>query len=164
MAASVINSNKHVRRMESKKSYSWWWDSHVSPKNSKWLAENLETMDQSVKRMLKLIEEDGDSFAKKAEMYYQKRPELISHVEEFYRMYRSLAERYDHVTGELRKNLPSDLQSQGSGISDFGSELPSTWPSPDPKISRRRSGHRAAGFEFFLGAGGNSSEFTKRRG
>lgn len=45
--------------------------------------------------MLKLIEEDGDSFAKKAEMYYQKRPELISHVEEFYRMYRSLAERYD---------------------------------------------------------------------
>ncbi|KAJ7941688.1 Protein NETWORKED 4A [Quillaja saponaria] len=164
MAASVINSNKHVRRMESKKSYSWWWDSHVSPKNSKWLAENLETMDQSVKRMLKLIEEDGDSFAKKAEMYYQKRPELISHVEEFYRMYRSLAERYDHVTGELRKNLPSDLQSQGSGISDFGSELPSTWPSPDPKISRRRSGHRAAGFEFFLGAGGNSSEFYQKEG
>lgn len=28
--------------MESKKSHSWWWDSHISPKNSKWLAENLE--------------------------------------------------------------------------------------------------------------------------
>ena len=46
--------------------------------------------------MLKLIEEDADSFAKRAEMYYQKRPELVSLVEEFYRAYRSLAEPYDH--------------------------------------------------------------------
>ncbi|KAG4955078.1 hypothetical protein JHK87_040672 [Glycine soja] len=94
-------------------------------------------MDRSVKRMLKLIEEDADSFAKKAEMYYQKRPELVALVEEFYRVYRALAERYDHVTGELRKNIPSDLQSQGSGISDAGSEPSSTWPSPTPKRGRR---------------------------
>ncbi|KAL6967832.1 hypothetical protein U1Q18_033642 [Sarracenia purpurea var. burkii] len=112
-------------------------------------------MDQSVKRMLKLIEEDGDSFAKKAEMYYQKRPELVSQVEEFYRMYRSLAERYDHVTAELRKNIPSDLQSQGSVVSDFGSEPATTWPSPDQRPSWRKSGPRAAGFEFFLGCGGS---------
>lgn len=26
---------------ESHRSYSWWWDSHLSPKNSKWLQENL---------------------------------------------------------------------------------------------------------------------------
>lgn len=121
-------------------------------------------MDKSVKRMLKLIEEDGDSFAKKAEMYYQKRPELISHVEDFYRMYRSLAERYDHVTGELRKNIPSDLQSQGSGISDLGSELPSTWPSPDQRLPRRKSSNRAAGFDFFLGSGGNSSDCYQKEG
>ncbi|KAA8550451.1 hypothetical protein F0562_002135 [Nyssa sinensis] len=121
-------------------------------------------MDKSMKRMLKLIEEDGDSFAKKAEMYYQKRPELISHVEEFYRMYRSLAERYDHVTGELRKNIPSDLQSQGSGISDIGSEPVSTWPSPDQRLSRRKSGPRAAGFEFFLGSGGSSSDLCNKEG
>lgn len=108
--------------------------------------------------MLKLIEEDGDSFAKKAQMYYQKRPELIAHVEEFYRMYRSLAERYDHVTGELRKNIPSDLQSQGSGISDVGSEPTSTQHSSDQRQARRKSGPRAAGFEFFLGTGGSSSD------
>ncbi|KAJ0734752.1 putative protein Networked (NET), actin-binding (NAB) [Helianthus annuus] len=132
------------KRTESRNKHSWWWDSHISSKNSKWLAENIEEMDQSVKRMLKLIEEDGDSFAKKAEMYYQKRPQLISHVEEFYRMYRSLAERYDNVTGELRKNIPSDLQSQGSGISDVGSDVPPP---------RARSGTRAAGFEFFLKSG-----------
>lgn len=118
-------------------------------------------MDQNVKRMLKLIEEDADSFAKRAEMYYQKRPELITLVEEFYRMYRSLAERYDHVTGELRKNIPSDLQSQGSGISDVGSEPPSRLPSPDRRPNRPKPGPRAAGFEVFLGVGGSSSDLGK---
>ncbi|KAL6563564.1 hypothetical protein OROGR_002523 [Orobanche gracilis] len=140
-----------MKKTESKKSHSWWWDSHISPKNSKWLEENLEEMDQHIKRMLKLVEEDADSFAKKAELYFKKRPELINLVEDFYRMYRSLAERYDHVTGELRKNIPSDLQSQGSGVSDLGSEPPSTnIPSPDRRPSRTKSGPRAAGFDFFL--------------
>lgn len=26
---------------DSRRMYSWWWDSHISPKNSKWLQENL---------------------------------------------------------------------------------------------------------------------------
>ncbi|KVI01717.1 KIP1-like protein [Cynara cardunculus var. scolymus] len=26
---------------DSRRLYSWWWDSHISPKNSKWLQENL---------------------------------------------------------------------------------------------------------------------------
>ncbi|KAJ8562536.1 hypothetical protein K7X08_011827 [Anisodus acutangulus] len=162
MASTFVKSSK-MKRMESKKSHAWWWDSHISPKNSKWLQENLEQMDQNVKRMLKLIEEDADSFAKRAEMYYQKRPELITLVEEFYRMHRSLAERYDHVTGELRKNIPSDLQSQGSGISDVGSEPPSRLPSPDRRPSRPnpKPGPRAAGFEYFLGTGGSSSDLGK---
>ncbi|KAF6143019.1 hypothetical protein GIB67_041087 [Kingdonia uniflora] len=151
-------SNPSMKRLESRKSHSWWWDSHISPKNNKWLADNLEEMDRSVKQMLKLIEEDGDSFAKKAEMYYRKRPMLISNVEEFYRMYRALAERYDHLTVELRKNIPSDLKSQSSGISDCGSESASPMPRPKKKSSRRRSSQRAAGFDFFLGSGGGSGE------
>ncbi|KAL2665077.1 hypothetical protein AAZV13_02G199600 [Glycine max] len=160
-----VHSSKQMRRLESRKSHSWWWDSHISPKNSKWLSENLEEMDRSVKRMLKLIEEDADSFAKKAEMYYQKRPELVALVEEFYRVYRALAERYDHVTGELRKNIPSDLQSQGSGISDAGSEPSSTWPSPTPKRGGRlKSSTRAAGFEYFLGSSGNGTDVYQKDG
>ncbi|XP_022964910.1 protein NETWORKED 4A-like [Cucurbita moschata] len=164
MDNSSARSDRKLKRLESRKSHSWWWDSHVSPKNSRWLTDNLEEMDRSIKRMLKLIEEDADSFAKKAEMYYQKRPVLISHVEDFYRMYRSLAERYDHVTGELRKNIPSDLQSQGSGISDLGSEPSSTWPSPDQRLGRRKSGPRAAGFDFFLGSGGSNSDTCQKEG
>lgn len=36
-------------------------------------------------------------------MYYKKRPELMKLVEEFYRAYRALAERYDNATGVLRQ-------------------------------------------------------------
>ncbi|KAK4762969.1 hypothetical protein SAY86_008737 [Trapa natans] len=88
---------------DSRGMYSWWWDSHISPKNSKWLQENLSDMDVKIKLMIKLIEEDADSFARRAEMYYKKRPELLKLVEEFYRAYRALAERYDYATGVLRQ-------------------------------------------------------------
>ncbi|KAL5561727.1 hypothetical protein UlMin_031474 [Ulmus minor] len=92
-----------VSQADAKRKYSWWWDSHISPKNSKWLQENLTDMDSKVKQMIKLIEEDADSFARRAEMYYKKRPELMKLVEEFYRAYRALAERYDHATGVIRQ-------------------------------------------------------------
>ncbi|KAK1418303.1 hypothetical protein QVD17_27446 [Tagetes erecta] len=91
-----------VLTSESRRLYSWWWDSHIIPNNSKWLQENLADMDTKVKSMIKLIEEDADSFARRAEMYYKKRPDLMKLVEEFYRTYRALAERYDYATGELR--------------------------------------------------------------
>ncbi|GMI98752.1 Networked 1D [Hibiscus trionum] len=92
-----------VKHSDSIGMYSWWWNSHISPKNSKWLQENLTDMDTKVKQMIKLIEEDADSFARRAEMYYKKRPELMKLVEEFYRAYRAMAERYDHATGVLRQ-------------------------------------------------------------
>ncbi|VAH57429.1 unnamed protein product [Triticum turgidum subsp. durum] len=154
-----------LERNPSRKRHSWWWDSHISPKNSKWLAENLEEMDKQVKEMVQLIEEDGDSFAKKAQMYYQRRPVLITHVENFYRMYRALAERYDNVTGELRKNIPSRMQSQGSlSGSEFGSELQrSPTPSPEPQKSwTREQSPRAAGFDFFLSNKSNDSPSSRK--
>ncbi|KAK8716534.1 hypothetical protein V6N13_043840 [Hibiscus sabdariffa] len=59
-------------------------------------------MEEKVRYVLKLVEEDADSFAERAEMYYKKRPELIHFVEEAYRAYRALAERYDHLSAELQ--------------------------------------------------------------
>ncbi|KAF5738035.1 putative Myosin-1 [Tripterygium wilfordii] len=82
--------------------YSWWWASHIRTKQSKWMEQNLQDMEEKVHNALKLIEEDGDSFARRAEMYYKKRPELIHFVEESYRAYRALAERYDHISTELQ--------------------------------------------------------------
>ncbi|CAH8276656.1 unnamed protein product [Arabidopsis lyrata] len=92
----------NLSQSESGRLYSWWWDSHI-PKNSKWIQDNLADMDSKVKTMIKLIEADADSFARRADMYFKKRPELMKLVEELYRAYRALAERYDHTTVELRR-------------------------------------------------------------
>ncbi|KAF8662989.1 hypothetical protein HU200_055575 [Digitaria exilis] len=123
-------------------------------------------MDKQVKEMLQLIEEDGDSFAKKAQMYYQRRPMLITHVENFYRMYRALAERYDNVTGELRKNIPTKLQLTGSLTnSECGSELqrsPSPSPEPLQRSWTRAQSPRAAGFDFFLSNKNNDSPASRK--
>ncbi|VVA89792.1 unnamed protein product [Arabis nemorensis] len=124
------------------KRYSWWWDSHISPKNSKWLQENLTDMDSKVKQMIKVIEEDADSFARRAEMYYKKRPELMKLVEEFYRAYRALAERYDHATGVIRhaqQTMAEAFPNQdpmmfgeespvGSSTNDFDPHTPENYP------------------------------------
>lgn len=69
--------------------------------------------------MLQLIEEDADSFAQRAEMYYKKRPELVTMVEDFYRTHRSLAERYDLVKAEHGNRVISSS-------SPFSSPLPFT--------------------------------------
>ncbi|KAM0822092.1 hypothetical protein ACQ4PT_071729 [Festuca glaucescens] len=110
--------------------YSWLWVSHISPKNSKWLQENLSDMDMKVKAMIKLINEDADSFARRAEMYYKKRPELMKQVEEFYRAYRALAERYDQATGALRQAhrtisevFPNQMPSMDESPSSSGQEV-----------------------------------------
>ncbi|CAK9160672.1 unnamed protein product [Ilex paraguariensis] len=82
-------------------------------------------MDAKVKAMIKLIEEDADSFARRAEMYYKKRPELMKLVEEFYRAYRALAERYDHATGELR-------QAHRTMAKAFPNQVPFVLPEDSP--------------------------------
>jgi uncharacterized protein YfcZ (UPF0381/DUF406 family) len=50
-----------------------------------------------------LLGEEADSFSKRAEMYYKRRPEVMTQVEEVYRAYKSLADRYDIMSGELHK-------------------------------------------------------------
>ncbi|QCD98181.1 Protein Networked NET [Vigna unguiculata] len=83
--------------MEKQPSQWWWLDNHNTTNRSPWLQSTISELNEKTRAMLKLIEEDADSFAKRAEMYYKKRPELVSMVEDFYRTHRSLAERYDQV-------------------------------------------------------------------
>ncbi|KAG8085863.1 hypothetical protein GUJ93_ZPchr0010g7945 [Zizania palustris] len=83
--------------------YSWWWASLMRTTQSKWLDATLQEMEDRVKAMLKLIGADGDSFGKKAELYFKSRPELINHVEEMFRSYQALADRYDRISSELHK-------------------------------------------------------------
>ncbi|XP_071704455.1 kinase-interacting protein 1-like [Rutidosis leptorrhynchoides] len=83
--------------------YSWWWASHIRTKQSKWLEQSLQDMEEKVANALNIIQKDGDSFAKRAEMYYKHRPELIAFIEESVRAYRALAERYDKLSTDLQK-------------------------------------------------------------
>lgn len=98
-------------------------------------------MDAKVKGMIKLIEEDADSFARRAEMYYKKRPELMKMVEEFYRAYRALAERYDHATGVIRhahRTMSEAFPNQvPMGFADDSPSPPSTDPHT-PKFTPAR--------------------------
>ncbi|KAJ7972886.1 Protein NETWORKED 3A [Quillaja saponaria] len=90
----------------------WWWlDSRSASRRSTWLQSTLAELDEKTKAMLKLIEEDADSFAQRAEMYYKKRPELISLVQDFYQAHRSMAERYDLVKSETGTRLLTTLVS-----------------------------------------------------
>ncbi|CAD6269631.1 unnamed protein product [Miscanthus lutarioriparius] len=139
--------------------YSWWWDSHISPKNSKWLQENLTDMDSKIKVMIKIIDEDADSFARRAEMYYKRRPELMSLLEELYRAYRALAERYDHAAGELRQAhkkmaeaFPDEFQL------DFDDDLPTETASTETETDNR---DMTPFFLSFIKAGGDSKKRTK---
>lgn len=146
---------------ESEKSHSWWWLGHISPENSKWLAENLEEVDKSVKAMVKLIEEDGDSFGFKAGANYERKPDLIAKAEGLCNRYKLLAERYDHLTGELRKYLPSFLQMQNSVISHSGSGQDSPMATPDFKSACTKFGQQSVSFDLFLSSGGSSDLSVK---
>jgi chromosome segregation ATPase len=60
-------------------------------------------MEDRVQSMLKLIGADADSFGKKAELYFRSRPELINHVDEMFKSYQALADRYDRISSELHR-------------------------------------------------------------
>ncbi|XP_030532717.2 protein NETWORKED 3C isoform X2 [Rhodamnia argentea] len=103
-----------VMTMKKQPSHSqWWWlDSHhTTTKRSPWLQSTLSELDDKTEAMLKLIEGDADSFAQRAEMYYKKRPELMSMVEDFYRAHRLLAERYDQLKSEAGTRLLTTVGS-----------------------------------------------------
>ncbi|XP_052156377.1 protein NETWORKED 4B-like [Oryza glaberrima] len=145
-----------MQKTQSRKSSSWWWDSHISQKSSKWLSDNLEVMETQIKETLELIEE-GETSAEKAGV-------LITHVQNFQQMYRVLAERYGNVTGELRKNIPSSLQSSVSfGISESDSEAQSP-SSPERDLQEKMSQKqkpRSDCFDVSIGSG-MSSDISKK--
>ncbi|KAL4191703.1 hypothetical protein AMTRI_Chr07g31210 [Amborella trichopoda] len=58
-------------------------------------------MEVKVKSTMKLIEEDADSFAKRADIFYKKRHELVNLVEELYMAHRALTERCSHISGNF---------------------------------------------------------------
>lgn len=86
----------------------WWWlDSQKKGtlNRSPWLQSTLSELDEKTESMLRIVEQDADSFAQRAEMYYKKRPQLINMVEDFYKTHRLLAEKYDQIKSESGTRL-----------------------------------------------------------
>ncbi|ONK63440.1 uncharacterized protein A4U43_C07F15180 [Asparagus officinalis] len=111
----------------------WFFESHNNLKRSQWLQSTLSELEAKTKGMLKLIEGDADTFAQRAEMYYKKRPELVNMIEDFYRSYRSLAERHDQLKFESANSFSNqgflhkewgftDKSSSSSSVLTFDSE------------------------------------------
>ncbi|KAJ4902787.1 Protein NETWORKED 2D [Raphanus sativus] len=115
--------------------YSWWWASHIRTKQSKWLEQNLQDIEEKVQYVLTLLQEDGDSFAKRAEMYYKKRPELITFVEETFRAYRALAERYDKISTELQNANTTIASAFPDQVPNFA--MDDDDDAPSSKFSKR---------------------------
>lgn len=147
------------KRRDSKKSDSCGWQVHAESENSKWLAETTNEMEQSVKRMLKLIEENDESWTKNDQIRCQDKPKLIAGIEEFYNIYQSLAERYDDLIGALPKNVQSEFQVH-SGHFESGSDHGSPLTTPDEKLGLHKSGQLSVSFS----SGGATSDLSLREG
>ncbi|CAK7336070.1 unnamed protein product [Dovyalis caffra] len=103
-------------------SFSWWSDGHKRPQQSQWLQAALSDLDNKTKTILNIIQDDGDSFAKRAEMFYKRRPELINLVHDLHNSYRSLAEKYDQLRSERIR--VSHLKSSSSSSSNSSKQVP----------------------------------------
>ncbi|CAN8306364.1 unnamed protein product [Cochlearia groenlandica] len=107
----------------------WWWiGNHNTTNFSPWLHSTLSELDKKTEEMLRVIDEDADSFAARAEMYYKKRPELLSMVEQFYRSHRSLAERYDLLRpSSVHKHGSDSHEKSSSTCDDDDDDSSSSW-------------------------------------
>nr|XP_043608187.1 protein NETWORKED 2D-like isoform X2 [Erigeron canadensis] len=109
-------------------------------------------MEDHVAKAMNIVQKDGDSFAKRAEMYYKYRPELIAFIEESVRAYRALAERYDKLSTDLQKanttiasvfpdQIPYDTDYEDDDHDNNGLKIPkniSPDPPKAPKVPQRK--------------------------
>ncbi|XP_078164929.1 uncharacterized protein LOC144559698 isoform X2 [Carex rostrata] len=82
---------------------SYCMEINFQPQHSKWLQGCISDVNLKLKAISRLVEEDADSFASRAEMYFKNRPQLMELVKELYRAYHTLAERYNHAARALHQ-------------------------------------------------------------
>ncbi|KAL7135198.1 hypothetical protein ABFS83_11G077200 [Erythranthe nasuta] len=105
--------------------FSRWSDSRNRPPHSQWLHSTLAELDDKIKMILDLIEDDGETFAKRAEMYYEKKPHLIKMVQELHKSYRSLADKYDQLKSDQSSVKASNNNNNNGSLSDSFRKLQS---------------------------------------
>ncbi|KAF3430921.1 hypothetical protein FNV43_RR25651 [Rhamnella rubrinervis] len=102
---------------------SWCWNAHSDRHKSQWLQATLSELDEKIKVIVSIVEEeDGDSFAKRAEMFYERRPQLIHVLQDLQKSYRSLAVKYDQLrlsSTAFTTTQPQPLYSTATTSSSF---------------------------------------------
>ncbi|WOH06860.1 hypothetical protein DCAR_0626289 [Daucus carota subsp. sativus] len=118
--------------------YSRGLDSHIRPENPKWLAENIEEVDKILEEIRRLTEDEYFEVTD-AEGCHQQKPQLVAHATRIGDMYKLLAERYNHLTEEVRLQISSPVNMKNSAIIDSGSQRMSPLQTPDQKFISPRS-------------------------
>ncbi|XP_065853427.1 protein NETWORKED 3A-like [Euphorbia lathyris] len=143
-SSSVRNLNLTFMEEESESaaSSSWWLDSRNRPSNlSPWLQAILSDLDEKIRTVVNLIEDEGDSFTERAELFYKRRPELLSVLRDLHQSYQNLAENYDKIrsaetarVAQLRSPF-SSLRFREMSLTKVKTEEESPNPDPQPQTS-----------------------------
>lgn len=137
----------------------------LGPENPKWFSENLEGVNQGVKRMLEIIGQLEDSSEEEREIYYRKGPELISLIQEINHRHQFLSEQYDHLVEELQCNVSPAIQIKKSGSSVCHTCQGNPYVTPDQKLGMHKIEQHAIAFDLPISSGGsNSSSVSAKEG
>ncbi|XP_014617696.1 kinase-interacting family protein-like isoform X1 [Glycine max] len=113
------------------------------PNNSmpSWLLTNISDLEERMKVLAMSTTEDeemGDTFADRAETYYQKRPQLLSLLQDLYNGYITLSDRYIQTLAKHKHHSRhssqvstvdegfSDQEEEASGVSHSDSDIESS--------------------------------------
>ncbi|KAF8031523.1 hypothetical protein BT93_D0670 [Corymbia citriodora subsp. variegata] len=85
-----------------------------------WLLSSIADLDEKLKAALGNPDEDGsgDTLAKRAESYYQKRPQLIALLQDLYKSYLYLSDRYIQALSRNKSHLHTRQSSHVSTLTD----------------------------------------------
>ncbi|KAJ0661743.1 putative protein Networked (NET), actin-binding (NAB) [Helianthus annuus] len=145
------------------KSFSLVEGSQIGPKFSICLAENVEGFQQSVKEILKRIEQDGNLSETTSEFCDGKKSELTTHVAELSRMHAVLVDQHAHLIGEFSKDCESKIEKQYLDSYDSSSPQVTQMFTPD-KMSNTRKCRTPIGLDGLLSSGGGGSYASRREG
>lgn len=115
-----------------------------------------------IKRMLEIVEQVDDSSDEKTEIYFQKRPELISLIKEINYKYQFLAVQYDHLADELHGKVSPALQTQKPSSAVFHTCRDNPFITPDLKLGVHKIEPQAIAFDFSLSSGSSSSNVSAK--
>ncbi|KAH6771265.1 hypothetical protein C2S52_016068 [Perilla frutescens var. hirtella] len=126
--------------------------SSICLENSEWLAENIKGLDQTVKEMLVLVENDGSFSVEKLGDDELMQPKLIARVKEISHRYHLLADHYRKLTGRL------------SCYEKSNSLLGLPFLTPEKKLGMQNDKAQVVSSDLSLSSGGGISDTTPVEG